>query len=205
MPSTYSPNLNLELQATGDHSGTWGAVLNANDLSVIDSVLGSTQTISLSSTDVTLTTSQTQNNIIKLTGVLTANVNLIAPAIGRTFFVQNNTTGVFTVTFKIAGAGATALVAQGTGGYFVLDGTNVYQGLPFGTTAGTVTAGNDSRLANLPLTTVLSSLGALPVVAGDMIAGSATNTLARLPKGSAHALLQMDGTGANPMWGTGLG
>src|SRR6185312_8495600 len=119
--------------------------------------------------------------------------------------VQNNTTGAFTVTFKIAGAGATALVAQGTGGYFVLDGTNVYQGLPFGSTAGTVTAGNDSRLAGLPLTSVLTSLGGLPIVTGDMVAASAANTLARLPKGGARALLQMDGAGANPTWGTGLG
>lgn len=129
MPSSYTTNLNLELQATGENSGTWGSLLNANDFTVVDSVLGNVQTISLSGSDVTLTTSQTQVNFIKLTGALTANVNVIFPAIGRTYFVQNSTTGAFAVTLKITGSGgATAVVPQnpGQGQAFILDGINVY-------------------------------------------------------------------------------
>jgi len=33
MASTFSTNLNLELQATGEHSGTWGSTLNTADFS----------------------------------------------------------------------------------------------------------------------------------------------------------------------------
>lgn len=126
MPSTFTPNLNLELQATGDHSGTWGAVLNAGDFAVVDNAMGGVQTISLSSTDVTLTTSQTQVNLIVLTGALTANVNVIFPAIGRTFQILNNATGAYTVTLKISGAGLTTFAVPGVMQTYVLDGTNVF-------------------------------------------------------------------------------
>jgi len=30
MPSTYSSNLKIELQATGENSGTWGSITNTN-------------------------------------------------------------------------------------------------------------------------------------------------------------------------------
>jgi len=128
MPTTYSTNAHLALQATGEDSGTWGDNLNADVFTIIDGILGNVQTVSLASTDVTLTTSQTQVATIKLTGTLTANVNLIFPAIGRVFFVQNATTGAFNVTLKIAGSGATAIAPPNnlSGQFFVLDGTNVY-------------------------------------------------------------------------------
>jgi microcystin-dependent protein len=128
MPATYSTNAHLALQATGEDSGTWGDNLNADVFTIIDGILGNVQTVSLASTDVTLTTSQTQVATIKLTGTLTANVNVIFPAIGRVFFVQNSTTGAFNVTLKIAGSGATAIAPPNSlsGQFFVLDGTNVY-------------------------------------------------------------------------------
>lgn len=128
MPSTYTTNTNLELQATGENSGTWGSKLNADDFTIIDSVFGNVQTISLSGADVTLTTSQTQVNFIKLTGTLTANVSVIFPAIGRTYAIQNACTGSYTVTLKISGGGSSAIVPKNTNGVqaFVLDGTNVY-------------------------------------------------------------------------------
>ena len=121
MASTFTTNLDLELQATGEHSGTWGATLNTNALAIIDAALGNVQTISLSSTDVTLNTAQTQVNSIYLTGTLSANVNVIFPAIGRTYYIQNNTTGSFSVTLKITGSGgATVTASQGTGAIYVL-------------------------------------------------------------------------------------
>lgn len=129
MASTFSTNTNLNLQATGDNSGTWGAVLNAQDFQIIDNVLGNVQTISLSASNFTLNTAQTQVATIKLTGVLTANVTVFFPAIGRVYFVQNACTGAFTVTLAITGTpGATALVPPNSlsGQLFVLDGTNVY-------------------------------------------------------------------------------
>lgn len=129
MASTLTTNTSLNLQATGDNPGTWSAVLNAQVFQIIDNVLGNVQTISLSASNFTLNTAQTQVATIKLTGVLTANVTVFFPAIGRVYFVQNACTGAFTVTLAITGTpGATALVPPNSlsGQLFVLDGTNVY-------------------------------------------------------------------------------
>lgn len=127
MASTYSPNLNLQLQATGEDTGAWGQNLNNNVFSIIDSVLGNVLTLPLSGTDVTLNIAQTQNNFILLTGTLTTNVNVIFPQIGRNFFVKNNTTGAFAVTLKTSAAGgAVVTVSQGASSFVVLDGTNAY-------------------------------------------------------------------------------
>lgn len=125
MASTFSTNLHLELQGTGEHSGTWGSVLNTNALNIVDQCLGGVQTFSLSNIPVTVSTSQSQNNTFKFTGTLTGNVTVTWPAIGRTLFVVNNTTGAFTVTIACAGAGTSAIIAQGQSGFFVLDAVNV--------------------------------------------------------------------------------
>lgn len=128
MPSTYSTNLNLELQATGENAGTWGAMLNSNDFQIIDQAMGGVQALSLSNANITVTTSQSQNNFLILTGVLTANVSVIFPAIGRTYQVMNGTTGGFGVTMQIGSpaAGTTAIIPQGGVQTVVMDGTNVY-------------------------------------------------------------------------------
>lgn len=125
MASSFTPNLNLELQGTGDNPGTWGSVLNLAALTIVDNAMGGVQTLSLSNVNVLLTTTQSQNNAIKLTGTLTGNVDVTFPAIGRTYFVANNTTGNFTVTLKCAGGGSSAVIPQGRNGFIILDGVNV--------------------------------------------------------------------------------
>jgi len=145
MASSYSPNLNLELQATGEDTGAWGQNLNNNVFSVIDAVLGNTLSLPLSGSDVTLTMSQTQNNFIHLTGILTNDLSVIFPQIGRSFFVKNDTTGSHTVTLKTSASGSpvTATVAQGGSSFIVLDGTNVYTSgigyTPLNSAGGTMT------------------------------------------------------------------
>lgn len=138
MASTFTTNLNLELQATGEHSGTWGATLNTAALAIVDAAMGGVQTFSLSASNVTVTTTQSQNNAFLLTGLLTANVAIIFPSIGRTIYVANNTTGAFTVTLKTASAGATVTIPQGASGFYVLNATDVYAPTLPGVPAGAV-------------------------------------------------------------------
>jgi hypothetical protein len=72
--------------------------MNTNS-GVIDNASGGQTTVSLSSTNVTLTVDQAAYNLIILSGVLTANVQLIFPGtIGGKRFIQNGCTGNFTVT-----------------------------------------------------------------------------------------------------------
>lgn len=136
MVSTFTPNGHFELQGTGDNSGTWGSVLNSNVITTIDQVFGGVQTLSLASVDVTVSTSQSQNNAILLTGVLTNDVSVIFPSIGRTFYVANNTTGAHSVTLKTASAGVTVVIPQGGSGFYILTGANVLAptlpGVPLG-------------------------------------------------------------------------
>lgn len=113
MPSTFSPNKNYELQATGEHQGTWGVSLNAEALAVVDLNLGGRQAITINAANVTLTAEQQENVFITLTGTLTGNRDLIFTATaGGFFFIYNNTSGAFTVTAKPSG-GTGVVCVQG--------------------------------------------------------------------------------------------
>lgn len=135
MASTYTTNLHVELQGTGDNSGTWGTVLNTTALTIIDQCLGDVQTVSLSSSNVTLTTAQSQHNYFRLTGSLSANVTITWPAIGRSNYVYNATTGSYSVTLANAGGGTTVVIPQGNGLFITQDPTNgvIADPIPFGT------------------------------------------------------------------------
>lgn len=125
MASTFSTNLHLELQGTGDNSGTWGVVLNNNALNVIDQAMGGVQSFSLSSSNVVVTTNQSQNNGYILSGVLTSDVTITWPAIGRTYFIANNATGAYNVTLKAGTGVTTQVIPQGASGFYVLNVNDV--------------------------------------------------------------------------------
>jgi len=150
MASTFSPNLGLELQGTGDNSGTWGGVLNSNALAIVDAVMGDVQTLSLSSTNVTVSTPQSQKNYIKLTGVLTASVDVTFPAIGRTYFISNETTGNFTVTLKCAGGGTSVVIPRGVQGFYVLDATNIVADQPYFGARSDLAGATTTSLGTIP-------------------------------------------------------
>ena len=86
MASTYSSTLNLELQASGENSGTWGTITNNNLQKLESAVKGyvsvaiASTTDSLSATDGS-TTDEQSNAIIKLTGTLTGNTTMQCEAV----------------------------------------------------------------------------------------------------------------------------
>jgi hypothetical protein len=79
--------------------------------------------ISITSADVTLSAAQARCEVVVLSGTLTGNRNLIVPNSWRGTVI-NNTSGSFSVTVKTS-AGTGATIAQGYGGDFFADGTNV--------------------------------------------------------------------------------
>ncbi len=118
MASTYSSTLNLELQASGENSGTWGTITNNNLTKLESAVKGyvsvaiASTTDSLSATDGT-TADETSNAIIKLTGTLTGNTTMQCEAVENWYIVDNAATmGTYTLGFKPAGGTATNLVAS---------------------------------------------------------------------------------------------
>jgi hypothetical protein len=96
-----------ELQATGSNTDTWGEVLNDDVYQIIDNNLGAVTAKALSSSNVTLSASESQSAILRLTGTLTANVVVTTSCQGF-FFVENLTTGSFTVTVTNGVAGVVA-------------------------------------------------------------------------------------------------
>ena len=108
-----SPNKGYILQGVGDNAGSWGTVLNDNMISYVDLNLGGIVTKSLSSSNVTLSASESRHAILRLTGTLLANVIVTTECLGF-FFVENLTTGSFTVTIKNSSTATSVTIPQST-------------------------------------------------------------------------------------------
>lgn len=123
------------------------------------------------SSDVMLTSTEAANNIINLTGTITANINTIVPVSLMEWIFFNNTSGSFTLTVKTA-AGTGIAIDQGTRNLLYSDGTNVWR--QNSGASGTVTSvGTGTGLNGGPITTTGTvSLANTAVVAG--IYGSAS-------------------------------
>jgi len=151
MANTTSASLKLTVQQTGENSGTWGQFTNTN-LLILEQAIGGYDAVGLNATTgATLTfsngaLSNGKNQVLRLTGTITSNVNVVIPdSIEKTYLVENATSGAFTVTFKTtSGTGATWSTTDK--GYKILysDGTNIVDiTADLGDiTAGNVTAGN---------------------------------------------------------------
>ena len=132
MANSTSANLKLTVQATGENSGTWGQITNTN-LLILEQAIGGYDAVALNATTgATLTfsngvLSNGKNQVIKLTGTITSNVNVTIPdSIEKTYLVENATSGAFTVTFKTSsGTGVTWGTTDKTTKLIYSDGTNV--------------------------------------------------------------------------------
>ncbi len=158
MANSTSANLKLTVQTTGENSGTWGQITNTN-LLILEQAIGGYDAVGLNATTgATLTfsngvLSNGKNQVLRLTGTITTNVNVVIPdSIEKTYLVENATSGAFTVTFKTtSGTGATWSTTDK--GYKIVysDGTNVIDiTADLGDiTAGAVTSGGITATGNI--------------------------------------------------------
>ena len=146
MANSTSANLKLTVQTTGENSGTWGQITNTNLLILEQAIGGYTGVALNATTGATLTfsngaLSNGKDQVIRLTGTITSNVNVVIPdGVEKTYIVENATSGAFTVTFKTSsGTGATWSTTDK--GYKIIysDGTNV---VDVTADLGNITAGN---------------------------------------------------------------
>ncbi len=127
MPATSLKGYSVQTQ--GSNSGTWGVgastALNEGCFNVMDVNLAGVLTNSLSSSNITLSTANTQNCMLRFTGTLTGNI-VVSPDVGVLFngfyYWENLTTGSFSVTVT-TGAGSLVLPQSRRGVLFV-DSTN---------------------------------------------------------------------------------
>jgi hypothetical protein len=161
MPSTYSPNLALELIGTGDQAGTWGNTTNTNLGTLIEQAISGYEVQSLTSgTTLTLTipngaTGVARNMYLEFTG---NGSTVIVPSNKKLYFVYNNCTSG-TVTMKVAGQTGVA-VAKGSKQILVSNGTDIQEAISAGVEGVTTT-----------------SLTAYGVDAGDSVTSGGGNTV----------------------------
>jgi hypothetical protein len=136
MASSYSTDLKLEIQVTGENAGTWGDITNTN-LVILQQAIAGYESVALNATTgITLTytngaLSNGKNAVLELTGTITGNVDVTIPsdATGpdeKVYVVKNSTSGAFTVTVKVAGQTGVTFSATDKGTKLLyLNGTDV--------------------------------------------------------------------------------
>jgi len=152
MPSSYTP-LGIEKMLTGEQAGLWGDKTNTN-WDIIEQISGGYITQACNGTgDTPLavtdggTGASLAHRVIKLTGTITGNITVSLPLDAQNFyFVENGTSGVFTVEFQYtSGSGTSVTWATDDKGWKIIyakadDGTNpnlaeiTVGGLPGGST-----------------------------------------------------------------------
>jgi hypothetical protein len=193
MANTTSASLKLTVQATGENSGTWGQITNTN-LLILEQAIGGYQSVGITSAATLIFSngalSNGKNQVIKLTGNITGNKNVVIPDSGlgtaptKTYTVENATTGAFTVTFKTSsGTGITWSTTDKGKKILYSDGTNVLEGI---SSVGDLVAGDVT--AN-----TISASGDVTTSAGNMSDQKGeVRTVPRLDKTASHTLTLSD-------------
>jgi hypothetical protein len=207
MANTTSANLKLTVQQTGENSGTWGQITNTN-LLILEQAIGGYDTVN-SASGATLTfsngaLSNGKNQVLKLTGTITGNVNVTIPdSIEKTYIVENATSGAHTVTFKTSsGTGITWSETDKGKKILYSDGTNIEEGV---TSTGSLITGDittNAIFANGSINTssTVTAAGTISNTAGNIDANSGNvidqigeiRTVPRLDKTASHTLTLSD-------------
>jgi len=175
MASTYT-GLGVQLMTTGEKAGTWGTLTNTN-WNIMEQISGGykeedinggAQTTTLTVNDGTAGATLA-HRVIKLTGAITGNQIVTIPLDVQTFyFIDNGTTGAYTVQFKYAsGSGGTVTWSATDKGNKIIyaaanDGTNpdvIDFGMGDVTLTGTQTLTNKTLTAPKIGTSILDTNG----------------------------------------------
>ena len=139
MPSTYSPDLRIELIANGEKSGTWGTITNDNLGVIIEDAISGLASVSITSANQALTAQngaadQARCAAISLTTTTTANFAVYVPPVTKLYVVINAsayTATVYcsTVIGNTTAAGSGVAIPAGKSVLLRTDGTNVTEQL----------------------------------------------------------------------------
>ena len=136
MASSYSTDLKLEIQVTGENAGTWGDITNTN-LVILQQAIAGYSGISIAggvgNTDLTFSnglTSNGKNAVLELTGTITGNrtvtITTASGVTNKVYVIRNSSIGAFTVTVLIQGQSGVTFSATDKGTKILyLNGTDV--------------------------------------------------------------------------------
>lgn len=224
MPAdSYSSRLRVRLQATGGNVNTWGALLNAAAIQLLEDAICGLASVPVSTGDVTLSTNNgaadnARMAIINLIGAPTSGFNCIVPALPKLYLVVNNTGQIMTVKTS-AGTGIAIPVAQNQ--WLACDGTNVFapQASPVGAVTNALqligipgaqyarlnlfnqfTEGNATTFANLTDAATITLNAMLSNCFYCLLGGNRTLSITNPADGQPIEIwFQQDGTGSRTM------
>jgi hypothetical protein len=117
MPSSYSPNLRIELIAPGEQAGTWGTTTNTNLGTLVEDAIAGYVSVAVASADQALTAlngaaDQSRNAVINLTTSTSADFAVYAPPESKQYTIKNASAHTATI-YNSTSLGNTT--AAGTG------------------------------------------------------------------------------------------
>jgi len=206
MPSTYSPDLRIELIANGEKSGTWGTITNDNLGVVIEDAISGLASVSVLSANQALTAQngaadEARCAAVSLTTTTTANFAVYVPPVTKLYVVKNAssyTATVYcsTVIGNTTAAGSGAAIPAGKTVLLRADGTNVFDqfnhvisnlsvGGDLAVTGNTTVTGNLTVSGNIPSPTLTGTPVAPTAAQGTNTTQVATTAFVRTEVGTA--------------------
>lgn len=200
MASTYSPTLRIELIGAGDQDGTWGDTTNSNLGTIIEAAITGVQPITFADANYTLTAfnglpDEARNAVLVLDGVNTAQRNLVAPAVEKTYVIKNGTGANVAIT---TGSGANVVVQNGETKQVFCDGTNFYlSSVVAGTGTGSIVYSNSPTLTGTPAAPTAAPGTNTTQIATTAFVQNVAGALGTMSSQNANAVAITGGTLAN--------
>ena len=195
MPSTYSPDLRIELIANGEKTGTWGTITNDNLGVIIEDAISGLASVSITSANQALTAQngaadQSRCAAVSLTTTTGAPFNVYVPPVTKLYVIQNAssftaTIYASTVLGNTTAAGSGTAIPAGRSVLVRCDGTNVFD--QFNHVVNNMSfGGNVSVAGNASVTGTTTLLD-------DLILGGSP--------GTSGQVVVSQGAGNPPAWG----
>lgn len=139
MPSTYSPDLRIELIGNGEQTGIWGSTTNNNLGSLLEQSIAGITNLSVTSANQALIAyngveDQARSSTLVITTTTAADFNIYIPPSPKMYAVRNNTSYNATIYNSTAlgnttAAGTGVIIPTGVSVLIRTDGTNVVEQL----------------------------------------------------------------------------
>lgn len=195
--STYSPSLRVELITTGDQAGTWGNTTNTNLGTLLEAGITGYTSVSITSANQALTAlngaaDESRNMVLALTTTTTANFNVYAPPVEKTYIIRNTSlyaatifnwdSSVYPATLRPAngGTGLGVIIPAGATTMVWSDGTNFSSSFTHApgafSTAGNIDVGGAATVIGTTTLRASQTVQGSQVVNGTLAAAGAVST-----------------------------
>jgi hypothetical protein len=190
MPSSFSPNLRIELIGNGEQAGNWGSTTNTNLGTLVEDAISGYETVSVTTANQAFTyadgaADQARNAMIELTTTTGAAFAVYAPPSPKSYIIFN------------ASAHAATIYNSTVAGNTTAAGTGVV--VPAGKSLAVFTDGSDFKVVATSefagtLAVANGGTGAASLTANNVVLGNDTSAVQFVAPGTTGNVLTSDGT-----------